>query len=542
MKLAYSRQGPVTHTGPRPPLPLFALAAMTAGASVLPLVYLLIRVSEGGPAAWRFVWRPQTLTALMNTAGLALAVTVSAIVIGVPLAWLTTRTDLPGRHLWTVLTSLPLVVPSYVGSFALIAAFGPRGSVQQWLQRVAGIERIPEIYGFFGAWLVLTLFSYPFVLLSVRGAMQRLSPGVEESARSLGLRPAAVFFRVTLPLLRSSIAAGGLLVALYTVSDFGAVTMLQYNALTRAIYLQYEASLNRAGAAAYALVLVALTLLILSVERASARRSWHASGVTGTGRQPQPVPLGKWRWPAFLFCGLIVVVALVIPLGVVIHWLVRGLQAGEPLRLVWTHAVNSVAVSASAAIAAVLLALPVALLAVRYAGRTSQAISRLLYVSHALPGLVVALSLVFFAIRLLPGLYQTYTLMAIAYVLLFLPQALGAVQGSLQQVNPRLEEAARSLGLRPLAAFAKVTAPLLLPGMLSGAALVFLTSMKELPASLLLSPIGVRTLATSIWDATAEGFFARAAAPMLLLIVLSSSSLGLVLRQHEQQAGKGANT
>lgn len=509
---------------------------------MLPVIYLLIRVSEGGAASWRFVWRPQTLTALTNTAVLALAVTAAAIVIGVPLAWLTTRTDLPGRRIWTVLTSLPLVVPSYVGSFALVAAFGPRGSLQQWLHRVAGIEQVPEIYGFFGAWLVLTLFSYPFVLLSVRGAMQRLSPSVEESARSLGLRPGAVFFRVTLPLLRSSIAAGGLLVALYTVSDFGAVTMLQYNALTRAIYLQYEASLNRAGAAAYALVLVALTLVILWIERASVRRNWQASGTTGVGRPPQPVRLGKWRWPALLFCGLIVGVALVVPIGIVIHWLVRGLQAGEALRLVWMHAVNSVTVSAAAAIVAVLLALPVALLAVRFHGRASTFVSRLLYVSHALPGLVVALALVFFAIRLAPGLYQTYTLMAIAYVLLFLPQALGAVQGSLQQINPRLEEAARSLGYRPLPAFMKVTVPLLLPGMLSGAALVFLTAMKELPASLLLSPIGVRTLATSIWDATAEGFFARAAAPMLLLIVVSSSSLGLVLRQGQQQTGKSPST
>lgn len=515
----------------RPPVLLVALAAIVAGAAFLPLIYLVIRTGEAGTQVWEMLLRPRTLGVLWRTFSLTVAVTALSVAVAVPLAWLTTRTDLPGRRVWAVLTMVPLVIPSYVGAFTLVAALGPRGMVQQWLQPSLGIERLPEIYGFHGALLALSLFSYPYVLLSVRAALLRLDPSLEEAARSLGRTRGETFLHVVLPLLRPSIAAGALLVALYSISDFGAVTMLQYDTFTRAIYVQYQSTFDRSYAAALALVLVAFTAVILALEMYTRSRARYDSVGSGAVRPPAATPLGRWRWVALAFCALVVLLSLVVPVGVVSYWLVRGLLAGEPLRLLWGPAFNSVRVSSLAALIAVAAALPVAILAVRYPTRLSLGLERLTYAGYALPGIVVALSLVFFGIRYAAPLYQTLTMLVLAYLVLFLPQAVGAVQASLRQVNPHLEEAARSLGRRPLQVLWEVTIPLVRPGLLAGAALVFLTAMKELPATLLLSPIGFRTLATSIWTATEEAFFARAAAPMLLLILLSALSLVLVLRR-----------
>jgi len=498
---------------------------------VLPLAYLVVRTLEAGPQAWHLLLRPRTATVVANSLLLAAAVTAAAVAIGVPLAWLTTRSDLPFRRIWTVLTMMPLVIPSYVGSFAIVSAFGPLGILQRWLQPLLGVERLPEIYGFFGAWLTLTLFTYPYVLLSARGMLLRMDPDLEAAARSLGWGPVATFFRVTLPLLRPAILAGGLLVAMYTLSDFGAVTMLQYETFTRAIYVQYQASLDRALAASLSLVLVAITTLLLAGESYLRGQARYARVGTGVGRPVTIVRLGRWRWAALAFCSLIVCLALVVPVAVVVHWLIRGLAAGEPLQFVWRPLVNSVTVSAAAAGVSVAAALPIAILSVRYQGRFARLLERAVYLGHALPGIVVALSLVFFGIRYATPLYQTTALLVLAYVVLFLPQAVGAVQASLRQVNPHLEEAARTLGRRPLEVIREVTGPLVLPGLFAGFALVFLTAMKELPATLLLSPIGFKTLATQVWSATAEAFFARAAAPMLVLILASGLSLALVLER-----------
>ncbi len=181
-------------------------------------------------------------------------------------------------------------------------------------------------------------------------------------------------------------------------------------------------------------------------------------------------------------------------------------------------------------------ALPVAILAVRYSGRLSSLLERATYIGFALPGIVIALALVFFGANYATPLYQTLGLLIFAYVILFLPQAVGATRSRLLQISPRLEEAARSLGSTPLQTLTKITLPLVRPGILAGAALVFLTTMKELPATLLLSPIGFKTLATSIWSATSEAFFARAAVPALLLILVSSVPMAfLVIRERRGQ-------
>jgi len=513
--------------------PLVAVPAAVVGAAVLlPVAYLVVRAAGAGPEVWELLWSPRTGRILLRSLLLAGAVTASTVLLAVPLAWLTTRTDLPGARLWRVVTALPLVVPSYVGGFVVATALGPAGLLQQLLYRLAGVERLPDVYGFPGAWLVLTLFTYPYVLLSVRAGWRGLDPALEEVARTLGERGWRAFRRAVLPQLWPWIRAGALLVALYTLADFGAVSMMQFETFTTAIYVQYQASFDRHGAAALALVLVALTGALLAAADRPGRGPQHRVGL-GPGRRPPRVPLGPWRWPALLGCTGVTLVAVVLPLGVLLYWLLLGLAHGEPLVLTWRPALTSLALGAASAVVTVAAAFPLALLAARFSGPLALLAGRIVYAGYALPGIVVALALVFVTARVVPALYQTPAALLVAYAVLFLPQAAGALRAALARVHPSQEEAARTLGRTPAQVLWSVTLPLVRPGVAAAAALVFLTTMKELPATLLLSPIGMETLATRVWSAAGEGFFARAAAPALLLVLLSSLSLATLARQEE---------
>src|ERR671914_210133 len=459
---------------------------------LLPLAYLVLRAASGGLDAWAVLGRRGTLELVLRTIALVLAVVAAAIALGVPLAWLVVRTDLPGRRLWAAAAALPLVIPSYVAALALLGAFGPRGLLQRLLERPFGVERLPEIYGFPGAFVALTLSTYPYVFLLTAAALRSLDPALEEAARSLGQRPLTVFRRVTLPSLRPAIGAGGVLVALYTLADFGAVSLMQYRALTHAIYLQYRALFDRTPAA-----------------------------VLGPA-------LGRWRLPALAFCTAVVGLFLVVPLAVLVYWSARAIELGGGLEIAWEAALRSLAASGLATVVAVVAVLPVAYLAERRRAPWTRLLERLAYAANALPGIVIALSLVFFAARYAGPVYQTLALLIFAYVVRFFPQALAGASSALRAVSPRLEEAGRALGRRPSAVALRVTAPLAAPGLLAGGALVFLSAMKELPATLLLRPIGFDTLATEIWRHTSLGAYSRAAPAALLLIAVSAPILLLL--------------
>jgi iron(III) transport system permease protein len=504
----------------RPPLALSLAAALAAAAVALPLIYLAIRAFSGGADAWDVLARERMLELVVRTIALVAVVTAGAVAVGVPLAWLVTRTDLPGRRVWGLAASLPLVFPSYVAALALLAAFGPRGMLQQGLEGLFGVERVPAIYGFPGAFAALVLATYPYVYLLAAAALRELDPALEEVARGLGRSAARVFLTVTLPVVRPSIAAGALLVALYALSDFGAVSLMQYDSLTRAIFVQYRSLFDRTPAAVLSLALVALTAAVVMLE-ARARGRSHARRTPGTPRPAARFALGRWRWPAFAFCLAVVGVALAVPLGVLSYWLTRAVSL-EGAGVALDAAVNSIVVSAIAAAVAVAAAFPVAFLSTRYPSGWTSVLERLSYSSNALPGIVIALALVFFAANYAQPVYQTLALLVAAYVVRFFPQAVAASRAALARVNPRLEDAARGLGRGPRAAFAAVTAPLAAPGLAAGAALVFLSTMKELPATLLLRPIGFETLATEVWTATSLGLYSEAAAPALLLVVAAA--------------------
>jgi iron(III) transport system permease protein len=522
--------------GRRAPLPLLAVAGAVALVAVLPIAYLIRRAFSADADARALVSFETTLELVLDTALLAAGVVAAALAVGVPLAWLVVRTDLPGRRLWGLAASLPLVIPSFVAALALLGAFAPRGLLQQALEPL-GVDSLPEIYGYWGALLALTLSTYPYVFLLAAAALRAADPSAEEAARSLGSGRAAVFLRVTLPSLRPSLAAASLLVALYVLSDFGAVSLMGYSTLTTGIYVRYESLLALDAAAILALVLVALAVVIVLLASRWRLRGAIYRSTPGAGRSAELVRLGRWRWSALAFCSAVLGLLLVLPLGVLVWWSVRADPIAGRADIAWDAALHSAMAAGVAALISVAVVLPVAVLAWRYPSRISRALERLTLSPSALPGIAVALALVFFGARLGGLVYQSLGLLLFAYVLRFMPYALASTRASLDAVSPRLEEAARSLGRKPLGATTAVVLPLTRSGLLAGGALVFLSTVKELPATLLLRPIGFETLATEIWKGTSLGAYSAVAPSALLLVAIAAPLVYLLSWRNAWELG-----
>jgi iron(III) transport system permease protein len=507
--------------GRRAPALLVAAAALVALFAIVPVAYLAFRALSADDTARELVPLATTLELAWDTAVLAFGVVVATLVVGVPLAWLVVRTDLPGRRLWGLAASLPLVIPSFVAALALLGAFAPRGLVQELLEPL-GVERLPEVTGYWGALIALTLSTYPYVYLLTAAALRNSDVTAEEAARSLGAGRARVFAQVTLPSLRPSIAAASLLVALYVLSDFGVVSLMGYSTLTTGIYVRYESLLALESAAVLALVLVALALVVVLVASRFRLRGAIYRSTPGAGRAGTVVRLGRWRWPALAFCTAVVGFFLVVPVGVLVWWSATADPLTGRADVAWSAAFGSASMATAAAIVAALVVLPAAVLAWRYPSPLSRWLERTTLLPSALPGIAVALALVFVGARVGSPVYQSLGLLLVAYVLRFMPYGLASTRASLDAVSPRLEEAARSLGRRPLDAMVTVVLPLARSGVLAGAALVFLSTIKELPATLLLKPIGFETLATEIWRGTAIGAYSEVAPSALLLIAIAA--------------------
>ena len=494
------------------------MGAAVATLMVLPVVHLVRRALEADDIVG-LLTSDRVLDVTRSTVWLALVVAMLATALGVGVAWVLERTDVPWRRTLGVVAALPLVVPTYVLAVAFKDAFGPN----------ALLVELPGTVGFRGAATALAISTYPYVFLVARAVLAASDPALEEAARSLGDTRWQVFRRVNLPLLRPAVGAGGLLSFLYVLSDFGAVAILRYDTLTTAIFADYRTSFDRSRPAALGTALVALTIVAVSLERLVRGRIVAGRTVSGN-RPPTRHRLGRWRWPVVALISLPAAVGAGVPAGVLVYRAAIATGRTDAADVVTNAAFRSVSASLAAAAVCAVLAVPVGILAVRFRSRFSSAIETVSLAGYALPGLVVGLSLVFVAARYVPAIYQTPSLVVIAYVMRFFPEALGATRTSIAGVDPMLDDAARSLGDTRWRAFRRVTLPLVAPGVLAGAALVFLTAMKELPATLLLRPAGYDTLATRVWTGAAEGFYRQAAPSGLLLLVVSALALGPLVR------------
>lgn len=488
------------------------LAVSAALASLIPLGYLLLRVSEGFEAATREIFRERTIELAINTGLLVGSVSITALAIGLAQAWLTVRAKLPLMGVFAVLATLPLAIPSYVSAFSWQAL-------------------LPGLAGFWPSWWVLTLATSPYVFLAVSAALVRVDGASEEVARSLGASKFAVFRRVTWPAIRPAATASTLLVALYTLSEFGAVSILRFDTFTRGIYNAYRSSFDRTAAAALAMTLVIVTLVILFGER-KARGNQLTVSPTFTKRLR--INVGNWKTPAFLFLVFIAFLGTLVPLFSLFRAALVGNSNFDFLKLIEALG-NSFFISVLAGLLIAGFAVAIALLTVRFSSRLSKFVEYGVWVTHALPGVVVGLALVFVGANLLPSLYQTIWLLLFAYLVLFLPNAITAISTPISQVPKDLDFVAATLGKSESKVVTQVVLPIALPGILAGGALASLTVLKELPATLLLRPNELDTLATRLWQATEISAYS-AAAPYALALVLLAGLPALALNLQVRKA------
>jgi iron(III) transport system permease protein len=504
----------------------------TAGLFAIPFVYLAGRGLADLDGTWEEITEDRVLGPLRRTAVLAVIVTIAATTLGVAMAWVCARTDVPGRRVLRVAAVVPLVIPSFVAAQTIVSAFS-RGGL---LEDIVGWTPPIDIRGLDGAVVVLTLLTYPYVYLPVLARFSTLPPSLEESARLLGHNAWHTFRRVVLPQAWSTITSGALLVALYTVSDFGAVQFVSYDTLTRTIFAN---QLDPVRSISMSLVLAVLALMITFAERGGRGLAGASAPTTATSaRTTRLVSLGRWRIAVASACWGVIVIGLVAPVSVVAWWAIRGRSAGARRSQVISlpeSTWSSAWIGVVAALVTVLVILPLAHIAARARGRAASLAGVVVTSGFALPGIVIALALV----RMFVGtpLYQGFSVLIGAYVLHFGGQAFGPARAAVEAVPSRFGEAARLLGASRWRRLIAVELRLMAPGLAAAAGLVLLSVLKELPATLMLRPIGFDTLATRIARTVDLALLTDAGELSICLIVLSGFLTWILVIRRIQHAG-----
>lgn len=488
-------------------------ATVAAALVLLPLAFLVIQAQQSG---WgeveRLLLRHTVVVLLWNTVRLTLACTVLCAVLGVGAAWCVERTALPLRRLWAVALVLPLGIPDFVVGFGWVS-----------------LE--PGLHGYLAAVMIMTLSLYPLVYLPARIALASVDAGLEEAARSLGLSSWQTFWRVTLRQVRPAVVGGCLLVTLGLLAEYGAFEIVQYQTFTVAIFTEFKLGFDAVGACALSLVLVLVSVGVLGGEMALAGRGRAWRSGSGVRRIAPRVSLGGWAAPVLAGLTALSGLALGVPIGSLVYWMLRGGSSTLPSSSILAAVGHTAEFSAAAAAVSTALAVPVTALAMRHRNRVTLLIERLAYLPMALPGLVIALGLVSFSVRYALALYQSSLELIVAYSILFLPLAVVGVRSAMGQASPRLEEVGRSLGCRPAAVWRRVTLPLIAPGLGAAFALVFISSATELTATLLLRPTGVNTLATQFWSYTTDFSYGAAAPYAALMVAISAVPAYLLSRR-----------
>lgn len=480
-----------------------AAAALVATFTLLPLGHVFWYAGNvGWDVARENLLRPRMAWLLWHTIALVGGGVLLSATIATACAWFVERTNVPFPTLWRALFVAPLAVPAFVNGYA-------------WVSLTHAVE------GYLGAVLIVSLSYFPFIYLPVTASLMRLNPEFEDTAHTLGLGPWATFGRVVLPQLRPAILGGSLLVALHLLAEFGALQMLRFPTFTTAIYEQFRTTFNGPAANLTASVLVLFCLVVLVAElrlRGSANVARVGSGVA---RHASRLPLGRSR--PLVLAGLFTVTTLAVgvPVASLVHWMIVGASTSFPVADLVQTALTTFGLAAAGAIVATVAAIPVALLVVRKPSMLATAIERSTFTASSVPGIVVALSLVSLVLLVAPSAYQTATVLVGAYVMMFASRAVVGVRAALDHAPAVLEDVSGSLGLGRWTTFRRVTLPLVAPGVTAAGALVFIAIATELTATLLLAPIGTRTLATQFWSESGSLAYGAAAPYALLLVLLS---------------------
>jgi iron(III) transport system permease protein len=489
--------------------------------------------------------------ALRASAVLAAGVGLGTLLLGGSLAALVSFYDFPGRRWLDWALVLPMAMPAYVLVFVLLGQYDADSALQRGLRALLGDGfQLPEIRSTWGAITVLTLVLYPYVYVLARGAFLSQSRETLEAARTLGLGHARAIRRVALPLARPALAAGVTLAVMEALADFGAVNLLNYRAMTDAIYRVWYGAFDQAAALQLATVLVALALGLVALERMlRGRARYQQAMVRGEAVVPRRLH-GARALLAAAFPAALVAVVVVAPLAQLVAWSAGSLGDGTFGAGLAGAGLNSLLLAVTAALLAVVGATVVGYGRRAQPTRVGAVAARASSLGYAVPGSAVAVA-VYVPLAWLDrriddgassllgvdaGLLLTGSAIGLilAYVVRFHALALFAVESRMERIDPALDDAARSLGADRSRVLADVHLPLLWPGMLTAALLVFVEVMKELPATALLRPLGGDTLAISVWEATKDSRFDTAALPALLIVAVGLLPVILLIRLSRQ--------
>ena len=534
-----------------------ALASLIALCVLAPIASLLLSALSSANTQWahlsRFVIPDAALTTLLLLTGVGVVVAM----LGTGAAWLVTAFKFPGRQLLVWALLLPLAVPTYVVAYSYLDLLHPIGPLQSFIRAVLGYSsprefRLPDARSLPGAILILGSVLYPYVYLSARHMFLTQPANLIEAARGLGHGPFSLFFRVALPMARPAVVVGTTLALLETLNDVGASEFLGLQTLTVAIYTTWITRSDLAGAAHIALIMLILVLSLISIERYARRQQRFTN--TDQSRTMQPRQLPCWQGlAACLFCLLPVLAGFVIP---VLHlsWQasLRLSQTGTVSNILQQAASNTVLVALAVTVCTVTSGLVLAWAARTWSTRRAvtlgQRLARTAAVGYALPGTVLAIGLLTpFALLdsainhgrqwlslVTPGLWLlgTVTGLVLACTLRLLAVASGSLEAGFARIPIALDQLARSLGQSPLGVLFRVDLPLLRPALCAAALLVFVETMKELPITLLLRPLGIETLATWLYGEAARGTYEEGSIAALLIVLVSILPVILLTRTH----------
>lgn len=532
------------------PLPGWPVAVVMAVAALvlLPLAVIFASIAQPQPEIWAHLNEFVLPRLVVNTLWLLLGVGVGAALLGVSLAWLTAACEFPGRRWLTWALLLPLAVPGYVLGFVMIGLLDYAGPLQSLLREQFGTAPQIPIRSRGGVILVMALTLYPYIYLMTRNAFRTQGRRALEAAQTLGLSRRQGFFRVVLPMARPWIAGGLALVLMETLADFGTVVVFNYDTFTTAIYKAWYGLFNLTAASQLASLLVLCVLLALVLEQRARRgQRYHPSG---RGGDAERIQLTGWRrWLASAWCGLVLLVAFILPFIQLLSWAWQSRGDLDPRY--WGFLGHSLLLSGAAALLVVSLALLLGYALRRRPGRGVGALVRFATLGYALPGAVLAVGfyipVTWFDqqwFRLAPALGWadpgpllggTLTAMLLAYAVRFLAVGYTPVDAALHRVTHSMDEAAYSLGDSSRRVLLRVHLPLLRGGLATAAILVFVDTMKEMPITLMTRPFGWDTLAVRIFEMTSEGEWQRAALPAVALVLAGLVPVLLLARQGEHR-------
>ncbi len=537
-----------------------AAAAVIALLVLLPVVALLSKALQGDGMLWPHLLQYVLPPALRDTLLLLAGVGLLVIALGTGSAWLVTAYDFPARRVFEWALLLPLAVPTYIMAYAWMDLLHPIGPLQTGLRALLGFDspqdlRLPDVRSLAGCALVLGFVLYPYVYLTTRAMFLMQSGGLLEAARTLGQGPRAVFLRVAIPLARPAIAVGTALALMEALNDIGASELLGVRTLTVSIYSTWVNRADLAGAAQIALAMLAVVVTLLVIERAARRRQRYAAGAQKTRRMAPQRLAGRQALLVIALLGVPVLFGFLAPAG---YLSVRAFErfgfAGFPPGLLQIT-LDTLQLAAMATVFTLLAALILSYSLRLRPGVIAASSERIATLGYAIPGTVLGIGLLVplgTADDLLARMVESVTgeragllllgtsvALVVAYCTRFLAVATGGIESGFARIAPSLDQAGRTLGASAGGVLRRIHLPLLRPALAAAALLVFVDCMKELPATLLLRPLNVETLATHVYAEAARGTYEDGAIAALLIILAGLAPVILLSRVGTGQATEG---